>query len=121
MELLVVIVIIGVLSTIAVSVFWRTKSRGFEAAMQSDLKTASAQQEHYFEANHTYADDPTDLENFHASPGVELTITYAELDGWAGITSHTSATRVCGLLVGAAPAGIAGPATAAGLVECGDP
>jgi prepilin-type N-terminal cleavage/methylation domain-containing protein len=120
-ELLIVIVIIGILATIASSVFWRTKNRGFEAAMQSDLRTAAVQQEHYFESNAAYAAVSADLADYHTSPGVSLSITHADFDGWAGIATHQSATRQCGLLVGAAPAGSAGPASTPGLIECGEP
>jgi prepilin-type N-terminal cleavage/methylation domain-containing protein len=118
-ELLMVIVIIGLLATIAMQVFWRAKNRGFEAAMQSDLKSAAVHQERYFEKHVTYAPSDANLTDFAASPGVTLSITYAQSDGWAGIVTHVSAMRNCGLLVGAAPAGSAGPATAPGVVECG--
>jgi prepilin-type N-terminal cleavage/methylation domain-containing protein len=120
-ELLVVIVIIGVLATIASSVFWRAKNRGFEAAMQSDLKSISIQQEHYFDTHKVYAGSTADLTQFVNTPGVTVEVTYADIDGWAGISRHHSAIRLCGLLIGAAPAGTAGPATSPGLVECGEP
>jgi prepilin-type N-terminal cleavage/methylation domain-containing protein len=120
-ELLMVIVIIGLLATIASTVFWRTKARGFEAAMQSDLKTASVQQEHYFETHRRYAPAPSDLPHLTTSPGVSLQVTYADVDGWAGLATHQFASRRCGLLIGAAPAGSAGPATMPGIVECADP
>lgn len=118
-ELLMVIVIVGLLATIAMQVFWSAKNRGFEAAMQSDLKSAAVHQETYFSRHITYAPSQADLTEFDASPGVTLNITYAQPDGWAGIATHVSAMRHCGLLVGAAPAGSAGPATAPGVIECG--
>jgi type IV pilus assembly protein PilA len=120
-ELLLVIVIIGILAVVASSVFWRAKDRGFDATMQSDLKNAAIQQELYFEANLTYAASQADLPDYVTSPGVTLDVTYFGSDGWAGITSHHSATQVCGLLVGAADAAFAAPATKPGIVECGDP
>jgi prepilin-type N-terminal cleavage/methylation domain-containing protein len=120
-ELLLVMVIIGILAVISVSVFWSAKNRGFEAAMQSDLKTAAIKQELFFEAHTTYAASSADLTGFSTSPGVTLEITYAETDGWAGITRHESASRQCGLLVGAAPEESAAPADAPGIVQCGEP
>jgi prepilin-type N-terminal cleavage/methylation domain-containing protein len=117
-ELLMVIVIIGLLATIAMQVFWSAKNRGFEAAMQSDLKSAAIHQETYFSRHITYAPTDTDLTDFDPTPGVSLNITYAQTDGWAGIATHVSAMRHCGLMVGAAPAGSAGPATAPGVVAC---
>jgi type IV pilus assembly protein PilE len=119
-ELLIAIVIVGILATIAMQVFWRAKDRGLEASLQSDLRAAAAHQEIYFEKNLRYATDPAELPDFETSPGVTLAITYSEFDGWAAITaSHQLPTRRCGLLVGAAPSGIAGPAIVNGLITCG--
>jgi prepilin-type N-terminal cleavage/methylation domain-containing protein len=120
-ELLMVIVIIGVLAVIASSVFWRAKSRGFEAAMQSDLKAISVHQEHYFEEHSTYAPTIGGLTSFTPSDGVNVQITHAERTGWAAVATHTSALRRCGLFIGAAPANIAAPAEEAGIVQCGEP
>jgi prepilin-type N-terminal cleavage/methylation domain-containing protein len=120
-ELLVVIVIIGLLAAIAVSVFWRAKNRGFEAAMQSDLKAASVQQEHYFETHRVYAPSATALPNLDLSPGVSLEVTHADLNGWAGVARHQSATRRCALLIGGAPRNAAPPATSPGIVQCDEP
>jgi prepilin-type N-terminal cleavage/methylation domain-containing protein len=120
-ELLMVIVIIGVLAVIATSVFWRAKNRGFEAAMQSDLKSASVYQEHYFESNRTYAPTTADLPTFVTSEGVTVQITYAAHDGWAAVATHSGAGRRCGLFIGAAPANLATPADEPGIVQCGEP
>ncbi|CAN5816632.1 N/A [soil metagenome] len=119
-ELLIVIVIIGILATIAMRVFWSAKDRGLEATLQSDLKTVAVHQETYYEENFTYSLDPDSLANFNTSPGVDLDITYAATDGWAGIVSSPSlANKRCGLLIGAAPSGSAGPATIPGRLHCG--
>ena len=118
-ELLITIVIVSVLAGIAVTLFWRAKDRGLEASLQSDLRTAAVQQEQYFEANRTYASLPSAMPDFDSSPGVAMSITYAEADGWAAVTTHpTIAGTRCGLMVGNAPAGSADPATAPGVVAC---
>jgi prepilin-type N-terminal cleavage/methylation domain-containing protein len=121
MELLITMVIIGILAVIATTVFWRAKDQGLEASMQSDLKSASIQQEHYFERNSRYAASLADLPNLTLSPGVALQITYAEANGWAAIATHNSLGRRCALLVGAAPNGSAPPADSPGVVECAAP
>jgi type IV pilus assembly protein PilA len=119
-ELLIVIVIIGILATIAVKVFWSAKDRGLEATLQSDLKTAAIHQENFYERYFTYTLVEDSLTEFGTSPGVDLDITYAASDGWAAIVSSPSLiSRRCGLLIGAAPAGSAGPATIPGRVQCG--
>jgi prepilin-type N-terminal cleavage/methylation domain-containing protein len=120
-ELLLVIVIVGLLAGIATSVFWRARYHGFEAAMQSDLKAASVQQEHYFGRHGTYAATYGALPDYSTSPGVSIEITYAQMDGWAAVATHLSATRRCAILIGAAPATSAPPAAEPGIVQCGAP
>jgi type IV pilus assembly protein PilE len=118
-ELLITMVILGILATFAMQTYFKARDQGLAASLESDLRTAAVQQEYYYASRFTYADDPDSLSNFYSSPGVTLTITYAQPDGWAGIVTHGSlANAECGLLNGAAPAGSAGPATEVGLVEC---
>jgi type IV pilus assembly protein PilE len=118
-ELLIAIVIVGILATIAVQTFWKARDQGLEASMESDLRTAAVQQEFYYAARYTYADEVDSIPGYNTSPGVTLAITYAGPDGWAGVTTHTSILTIeCGLLIGGAPAGSAGPAVDAGVVRC---
>lgn len=120
-ELLIVIVVIGVLATIAIRVFWSAKDRGIEATMKSDLRTISAHQENYFERHYVYAGDPSDLPDFGASPGVDIVIGYSGSDGWAATaTSPSLVNRTCGMLFGAAPDGTAGPILVRNRIECAD-
>jgi prepilin-type N-terminal cleavage/methylation domain-containing protein len=120
-ELLIAIVIISILATIAVPLYWRTKARGFEASLQSDLRGAAIMQEQHFERNRIYAADPADLPTMTLSPGVALTITYAATDGWAAVATHPSVpSRHCGFRMGAAPVDPLSPAATPGIVECGD-
>ncbi len=44
-ELLVVIIIIGILAAIAIPVFLNQRSKGWDAAVQSDLRNAATAQE----------------------------------------------------------------------------
>ena len=118
-ELIITIVIVSILATIGVSTFWRAKDRGLEASLQSDLKTVAVQQEIYFGSRLIYAATPGTLEGFEPSPGVNVAITYAATDGWAGVATHPSITGTrCGILIGAATVGLADPANAAGIVMC---
>jgi prepilin-type N-terminal cleavage/methylation domain-containing protein len=117
-ELLIVVTIVGILATIAIRTFWVAKDRGLESSMKADLRKAVSEQELFFEANLTYAASAGDL-GMSLSPGVSLEITYAEVDGWAGVTTHGSlAGGRCGLLVGAATPGTADPAEVAGVIKC---
>jgi prepilin-type N-terminal cleavage/methylation domain-containing protein len=118
-ELLIAIVIVGILATMAVQTFWRARDQGLEASMESDLRTAAVQQEFYYAGRYTYADVADSLPHFNTSPGVTLNITYAAPGGWAGVVTHSSILTIeCGLMIGDAPTGSAGPATDAGVVRC---
>ena len=118
-ELLTVIVIIGLLATIALVRFWGIKERSYRVSIKNDLKTAALQQERYFESNMSYAGDVTGLPDFNTSAGVTVTVTWSGTAGWAATGSHvTMPTQLCGYFVGPAPAGIAGPATTAGIITC---
>ena len=121
-ELMIVIVIIGILAMIAVSLFWGVKDRGLQASMQADLKNAAAQQELYYSSYNTYAPTAIYLSNYNPSPGVQLSVTYAAPDGWAGIATHVSVTGAqCGIAVNNAPLASAPPATVTGIVACTTP
>ncbi len=118
-ELITVIVIIGLLATIALVRFWGIKERSYRVSIKNDLKTAALQQERYFESNMSYAGDVTSLPDFNTSAGVTVTVTWSGVSGWAATGAHvTMPTQYCGYFVGPAPAGIAGPATTPGIVVC---
>jgi type IV pilus assembly protein PilA len=53
-ELLVVIIIIGILAAIAIPVFLSQKSKGYEASMKSDLRTAAQEVESQNVDNQNY-------------------------------------------------------------------
>src|SRR5687768_1694389 len=119
LELLTVLVIIGLLATIATNRFWAVKERAYKAAMRSDLRTLAAQQERYFERNYIYAATPGALTDFASSAGVTVTVTWNTNAGWAATSQHASVPgQQCGLFVGPAPAGIAAPAVTAGILAC---
>jgi type IV pilus assembly protein PilA len=60
-ELLVVIIIIGILAAIAIPVFLNQRSKGWDAAVQSDLRNAATAQETSLTENNpgTYVDEGT--------------------------------------------------------------
>ncbi|MEX2282873.1 MAG: prepilin-type N-terminal cleavage/methylation domain-containing protein [Gemmatimonadota bacterium] len=119
LELLTVLVIIGLLATIATNRFWAVKERAYKAAMRSDLRTLATQQERYFESNYTYAATAAALTDFSASSGVTVTVTWNTNQGWAAISQHPSVPgEQCGYFTGPAPAAIATPAIAQGIIAC---
>jgi prepilin-type N-terminal cleavage/methylation domain-containing protein len=117
-ELMITMVIIGILATFSISVFWRAKDRSLISSMESDLRTVAAKQEEYFDTHLTYAGQDELAAEFSTSPGVVLEVTYADADGWAVLATHSSlASARCGLLIGDAPVGD-NPATYPGAIKC---
>jgi type IV pilus assembly protein PilA len=117
-ELLVVIVILGILATLAVPRYAASREEAFRAAAVSDLRNLSNAQELYWEIERGYASD-FDLLEMAQSTGVEITINESSLSGWSAQAMHTTwpAAR-CGIYVGSAdPAGGA-PATRVSEVVC---
>jgi prepilin-type N-terminal cleavage/methylation domain-containing protein len=118
-ELLIVLVLVAILATIGMNRFWAAKDRSLISSMQSDIRNMAAEQEHYYDRYLVYAAAPTDLVDFRQSPGVTLTVTYAQNDGWAGNAVHVSlAGRQCGYYTGNAPPATGAPATVNGVINC---
>src|SRR5690606_3144222 len=115
----IVMVLVGVLATIATSFFWDAKDRALLKSMESDLRNLAAQQELYYPVSMSYAANLTDLDDFAPSPGVSITIVSADSRGWAAQATHPSyAGHTCGIFVGDAPAADGAPATAQGVIAC---
>ncbi len=74
-ELLIVVVIIGVLATIAVPQFDKVRERAFNATVLSDIRTTIAEVERYALTNYAFPGDANDLfaEGLTLSPDVSFT------------------------------------------------
>ena len=116
-ELLIVVVIIGVLASIAVPKFRNTKGKALAASIKSDLRNLATAQEAYFYDHSTYATDENDL-NYHRSPGVVTDIVSGNVQGWSASAHHPAADPLtCGISFGNAPNPVA-PGTAEGAIGC---
>jgi len=117
-ELLIVVVIIGILAAVAIPKFSGTKGKAFLAAMKSDLKNFASAQESYYYVNAVYYNGaiPNAAIGFSPSSGVNITITAADVSGWAATATHNTVSNTCAIFVGgaAAPA----PATVEGSPAC---
>jgi prepilin-type N-terminal cleavage/methylation domain-containing protein len=115
-ELLIVVVIIGILASIAIPKFANTKGKARLAAIKSDLKNLATAQEAYFFDNGLYADALAKL-NFNPSSGVVVSIAEATPGGWSGKSTHPlSFPLECALFMGtAAPLA---PAINEGVIYC---
>jgi len=118
-ELLIVVVVIGVLASIAIPKFSRVREKSYIASVTLDLKNLAAQQEIFHGDNMTYASDHTSIPNMSLSTAVSLSVNEADPGGWAATGWHDALPgRQCGIYYGSAGAGNATPATSAGIVVC---
>ncbi len=119
-ELLIVVVIIGLLASIAIPKFSSVREKSYVAAVTSDLKSLAGQMEIYQSNNQNYPGNVSLLPSFTATDGVTLTITEANLgQGWAATGSHAALVgSQCGIFYGNGSAANAVPATSPGVVTC---
>jgi prepilin-type N-terminal cleavage/methylation domain-containing protein len=117
-ELLIVVVIIGILASIAIPKFASTKERAYVAKMKSDLRNLATAQESYLGDNQVYYGGavPNALFTYTPSSGTTVTIAEATAGGWSATTSYTGTTKTCAFFYGTAAA--VAPATVEGLIVC---
>jgi prepilin-type N-terminal cleavage/methylation domain-containing protein len=118
-ELLIVVLVIGILASIAIPKFSSTRERSFIASVTLDLKNLAAQQEVFHHDNQTYASDHAAIPEMSVTSGVNLSVNQADPLGWAATGWHDALPgRQCGIYYGSASAGNAVPANSAGVVAC---
>jgi prepilin-type N-terminal cleavage/methylation domain-containing protein len=119
-ELLIVVVIIGILATIAIPKFSNTKEKAVVTAMRSDLRNLATVQETYWVQNLTYYPGIIpDLANFAYTPsnGITITVVSATPSGWSAQASAPGLTaQTCVIFYGDAPP--IPPATNDAAVAC---
>lgn len=87
-ELLVVMLLLGALSSMAVPRFREYKTRALIAAMQSDLANLKIAEEEYWAEHLKYATDTASLE-FRVSANVNIALTSQDLNGgYTAIATH---------------------------------
>jgi len=117
-ELLIVVVVIGILATIAIPKFSAMRTKSYIASVTSDLKNLASQQEIYLSNNYSYATDVSALD-LTVTDAVTLSINEATGTGWSATGTHSGlAGQQCGIYFGGASATGATPATAPGMVAC---
>lgn len=97
-ELVIVVVIIGLLATIAIPKFTATRDRALVAAMKSDLRNLVTAEESYFADNLTYTN--TLGTTYNSSPGVTVTFSTVLGTGWAATATHVGTTKTCAIYAG---------------------
>jgi prepilin-type N-terminal cleavage/methylation domain-containing protein len=117
-ELLIVVVIIGILATIAIPKFNNSKERAIISQMRSDLRNMVTAQESYIADALTYYNGPIPSPSMAYGPSANVAITLSSVTntGWAAVASSTSTSRTCAIFMGtAAPPA---PATTPGIAAC---
>ena len=102
-ELLIVVVIIGILASIAIPKFANTKEKSYLATMKSDLHNLVVSQEGYLADNGTYYGGA--VPNLAAMPyrpttGTTITMVTATASGWQATATYTGTTKTCALFYG---------------------
>lgn len=97
-ELLIVVVIIGVLASIAIPKFANTKEKAYLTQMKSDLRNLVTAEESHFADSIKYT---TNLGTaFRTSTGVLGPTIALTGDGWTATVSHSATTRTCAIYGG---------------------
>ena len=116
-ELLIVLVIIGLLASIAIPKFSNTKEKAYVGAMKADLRNVATAEEAFFYDSAHYTTSFAQMNNFAPSAGVTLVVNQATPTGWAATaTSAYAPSRQCALFSGAATP--VAPATIEGRITC---
>jgi prepilin-type N-terminal cleavage/methylation domain-containing protein len=117
-ELLIVVVVIGILASIAIPKFGAMREKSYVAAVTSDLKSYASQQELYLSNMYTYAPSVAALPDLTLTANVTLSVNESSQQGWAATGTHSGLLTQCGLYFGSASSANATPATIPGVVTC---
>ncbi len=121
-ELMIVVVIIGILASIAIPHYSVVKQRAYLATVKTDLKNLEISEEAYASSNagqyfsHTYTTITDSANTFGVSQGVSLTATATGQTGWSATAGHALVPgHTCAIFVGTAPVA---PAVFEGAPAC---
>jgi len=83
-ELLIVVIIIGLLATIAIPKFASTKEKAFDATALADLRNATVALESYYADHYTY---PATINDADFQPSAGITFTQWQVQTQGGLLS----------------------------------
>ena len=99
-ELLVIVVIIGILTSVALFRSWRSREKAFIATMQSDLRTLVLAQENLRGDSAEYTRDLAALRGLRPSASVTIDIDAADAATWHATARHAGTATVCEITAG---------------------
>jgi type IV pilus assembly protein PilA len=101
-ELMVVIVIVGILTTVGVPKYTNSKAKAYATAMKSDLRNLLNAQENFFADSSHYTANLVSL-GFTPSTGVNPPVITVSAGSWSAINTHTQlASTQCAIGVNTA-------------------
>ena len=106
-ELIMVVVIIGILASIAIPKFGNTKEKAYVAGMKADLRNLVTAQEAYFAEFVTYASTTGNL-NYNVTTGNTVSLVSSSGQGWSATSTNTGTAHTCGTFIGNATPPMAG-------------
>lgn len=109
-ELLIVVVIIGILASIAIPRYSTVKEKAYLTTVKTDLKNLEISEEAYASANsgayfsHTYSAPGDSANTFGPSINVSIVATATGSSGWSATATHAAVPgHVCAIFVGTVP------------------
>ena len=118
-ELLIVVVILGILASIAIPKFKNTKEKSYIAAMKSDLRNLSVAEEGFFYDSSFYTANTAELtllRGYNPTADITVVINEASPKGWSASATHARTSRQCFYFWGSATP--VGNATVEGRITC---
>ncbi len=117
-ELTVVVVLIGLVASIAVGRFSNSRANAYVSSIKADLHNFALAEESYYYDNGAYAASLAALGTggYQSSPGVDVTINEATNAGWSVTATHQDTPIQCYLFTEAAAP--IGSATTPGNISC---
>ena len=115
-EVLIVVVIIGLLSVIAIPKFANNKDRAYMSQMKTDLRNLATAEEAFFYDSAMYTTDFTRLSNYAPSIGISVVVNEATPRGWSATATSPNTYHQCYVFSGQAQP--VGTATTEGRIVC---
>lgn len=97
-ELIIVILVLGILSAIAIAKFVSVKERAYLASMKADLRNFALYEQNYLiDSQGSYFSGTGSAEGFRPTVGVTVTATVdaGPPPTWRAVATHTKTSRVC--------------------------
>lgn len=99
-ELLIVVVVIGILASIAIPKFGSVKQKGYRTQAIADLGSLRTAEEAFFADSNRYATLAELTTKFSGTPGVGVPIVSPSMSSWSATLTHPHVPgMVCGIAV----------------------